>query len=451
MNEKNEKIVYSYHSFVLPFIWEKPETDGSSELRRLFKAWQDRYMDDRNWQELYLFEEGELLLSEDMSREEFYREYRHFYPHMRETIYGCSETERTLFQDHFIVKCFALKPDGERISGTYTVEKGGKSYSLEVTGLELRIYNSGIGVYVLKCENRDAKYADPASIEIINDLCRCISKQSYENYACADRLTLDIKRLGTFTEEWTDSLDPLIKAGRTDSFSYICKTITGPLGIDSNDIRLGSNTRMMVISWADRGQIITSYAVAGLPDDADEEDGRSGFFRSICEQLAVLCIVQRASLMNFSRKAEQISRRIVSHGNNLTVRDKDRMINLNERYVAFLTQLDATELSSDQKTNEIYGMLRDMLKIDREKECIQEKLGGLSTLATAEQNFDFSSWAAAVAVAALVMSAGGLICESFSNKISPWVSGGAVVLPALTAALSIAVGLLLGLWLKRRK
>ena len=440
--------VYSYHTFTLPFSWESPETDGSREFRRLYGEWQDRYDNDPNWHEMYSAADGEFLLSPDISCRDFYSEYMHFHPYIRETIYGCSDTGGMMFDDHAIVKCYTLRPGGKKISGTYTVKKGSASYSLDVTRIELRIYNTGIGIYSLECENRDAGQADPEAIRKINDLGSRITKRSYDNPLCADRLTLDIRDLGTFTEDWSDSVDPMIADGKVEAISYISRTVTGVMGIETGDIRTGSNNNMLVMTWTGgEACIATPYGEIPLTGAGSEE---SAVFRAVCSRTAVLCIAQRASLMNFSRRAELVSRRIVAHGNNMSVSDRERMINLHERYVAFLTQMDASEISSLQEISEVYEKLRDLLKISREKECVREKMDGLSALATAEQDFDFNTWAAAVAVAALLMTAGGLICDSFANKISPWITGGAVVLPALTAFLSIGLGLIIGLMLKRR-
>ena len=89
------------------------------------------------------------------------------------------------------------------------------------------------------------------------------------------------------------------------------------------------------------------------------------------------------------------------------------MMDLQERYIAFLTQIDASETSPEEQGIEIYNSLREALNVESEKKSLQEQLTGLNELANSSQDFNFNKWAAVIAIMALCLAAADLIGNNY--------------------------------------
>ena len=108
-------------------------------------------------------------------------------------------------------------------------------------------------------------------------------------------------------------------------------------------------------------------------------------------------------------------------------------MDLQERYVAFITQIDATEASPEEQGIELYRMLRTCLNIETEKATLKEQLAGLNDLAGASQSLMFSKLGGMFGVAAFVLSIGNLLINGipFGGGSADW---GSIVLALLVAA-----------------
>lgn len=480
---------YSYHTFILPFIWEHSTNATDSqrgdrpELQYAAMLAKFRSCDD--WAEMYVFKGGLVQVSGGINNEAFYNEYKYFHPHVCESIYGYLNDDNLRCDN--IVTSFTLMPGGKKLQGSYVIRKkndyGTSEYKLQVESIDVKIYNTGVGLYILRCTNKkDEQGQDNLdTVKAINDYGRRITKPTLKNYVCASSLTLDIKGLGCFEENWND-LDKKISSGMIDSLSYISKTVTGPfesLGIDAGDITLGIDDRMFVMSWTsdadktrkfivrDKGEYIlfsdeqiskdiyemaavdlagkcscqsmdmrrdlldkyvyprwidwetiytiTAQGFIALSSANDEGDTAFliDYFNTQYCQLCCLCLAQRTTLINFSRKAEHISKGIERKSNTLKKTDRQEMMDLQERYIAFLTQIDASEASPEEQGIEIYNSLREALNVESEKKSLQEQLTGLNELANSSQDFNFNKWAAVIAIMALCLAAADLIGNNY--------------------------------------
>ena len=477
---------YSYHTFILPFIWEKSASDTGYLLENQYGDWQKKYRNSPDWEELYIRkDDGKISLAGEISIEDFYKEYKYFHPHICEAIYGTLSNETGNLSSQSIVTNFSLRPGGKPLSGSYRIRCGDREYVLDVYAIELRIYTTGAGLYVIKCRNTLKNQFDLNSVKDINDYGRRITLPVMNNPVCADELELDLKDLGAFAENWS-----VIKSRaaemRFDTLSYISNIVTGPMGVADTDISLGIDDRMFVLSWTtdaektiqftekkedereypfiadeklskdfyelaavdsagtcscdsyemrkellgkyvyfrwiDSGSIYTVAAQAFNALSSAEDDGPVSFlpenFITQYYQMSCLCLAQRTSLINFSRKAEKISKGIERRKDTINRRQIQEMMDLQERYIAFLTQIDSTEASPEEQGIELYGMLRERLNIETEKATLQEQLTGLSDLADASQSFSFSKLGHTVAVAAFVLSLGQLITDCITEHDS---------------------------------
>ena len=464
---------YSYHTFILPFIWEKSPAETKRALEEQYLFWKDKFKKDNNWEEMYIFRDGKVICPEDM--DQFYKEYKYFHPHICKSIYGNMEDRDQ--SGTSIVTSFELKPKGNRLKGTYTIIVNEKSYNLEVGAVEVKLYNTGIGLYVLKCANREKTHFDLQSVKDINDYGRRITLPvRKDNPICAKELILNIEDYETFDEDWRE-IDERVIAKRTDSLEYISKTVTGVLKSKDSDIALGLDDRMYVVAWVtdecevrrfigiekhpngyafkedtdvskslyelaavdhadsctcqsfemrkallekyvyqrwlDYGSIYTVSAQGMIAVSSAAEGTSNAFivenFRTQYCQLVCLCLAQRTSIVNFSRIANRISRGIEENNTTLKREDREEMMALQERYIAFITQIDTTQASPEEQGIELYNMIRSALNTETEKATLCEQLQSLNELARSAQSFRFNIWACVIAAMAFALTVSELI------------------------------------------
>ena len=88
--------VYSYHTFILPFLWE-----GTQEHRHTMEKFAGCFRKNPNWvctdmpDEYYIRRSPALVSSEDVLL--LYKEYQYFHPFVRKAIYGFGENIVTNF------------------------------------------------------------------------------------------------------------------------------------------------------------------------------------------------------------------------------------------------------------------------------------------------------------------------------------------------------------------
>lgn len=135
MQEKEH--VYSYHTFIFPFMWEMND-DFQKNYNEFVKYFEknDKW-EDTNWEDsvtipkMYRYRNSEL-----------YKEYQYFHPYVRKSIYG---------YDGNVVRNFCLKPE-EKFTYKIVRENIG-SYELDIKSVQLKIYNTGVALFILDCEN----------------------------------------------------------------------------------------------------------------------------------------------------------------------------------------------------------------------------------------------------------------------------------------------------------
>lgn len=142
---ENKEDIYSYHTFMFPFIFEG-----------------DFYKKD-NWK----------YKAFEVEEQKNYNEFVYFYKHVQDAIYNKEE------KDDSISNYYEYKEQ----KGTYTIccKKG--KFELELDGLSLRIFNTKVAILTFNLKN--TKYSDLDSVLAINDFGRRIYPQFLgENFTC---------------------------------------------------------------------------------------------------------------------------------------------------------------------------------------------------------------------------------------------------------------------------
>jgi len=247
MNNQNEiRDFYSLHTFILPFVWKHEKSTLSFEkLCECFKV-------EKGWHlntPLEDFENRGKSFSEQDRL--FYNEYCYFYPQVQKAIYDNSED---------IVRTFSYKPEKMGLpAAKYIIRKGDKTYELQLNGVELKLYSTGIGLFVLKCENR--KYSSVTEVKNINEYGRRVILPAIldgDGNLIADSLSLVIGEKEQYESNFSDvitnreiHLDALCKFMEdllTDSTGLV---FTSDKNCDKSDVLLmrALDDRMFVYTY----------------------------------------------------------------------------------------------------------------------------------------------------------------------------------------------------------
>ena len=104
-------------------------------------------------------------------------------------------------------------------------------------------------------------------------------------------------------------------------------------------------------------------------------------------QMSCLTLAQRATLIHFQREASNLSEKVEKTGRSMNRITILKLMNLQERFVAYRSQLHFTEVTPQEQGIEMYDMMRGLMFIERETESLDKHLESLNE--AAETNLDF--------------------------------------------------------------
>jgi len=483
--------VYSYHTFVLPFIWN---VRGIS--RKLIEEFPKCFDQNPKWIRTDLEEEHKINTNSDLMTDDdayaLYKEYQYFNPAARRAIYGFGSG---------IVKNYCFDPSMVRNKGKYVIEKGDVKYTLFINGIRLKIYNTGVALFILECENpKGGEYAAQNNIDAvknINDYGRRIAlpfiphKKGGYYSICADRLTLDLGNGIRFVSdniEFAKSIECSDDIYNKISLTHMCDFIKKLLEFGS-DYKFTTNPkranpkenvfyiypalddRMFVLCVVYSNDDAAKYsAVKGdkyayevdesvskdlyeliFVDPANEctcQDKRSreqlleehvyrrwlpwGTVYGIANQslicvtnhsytvesvltqyaqMAYLGLVQRASIINFQREVTTLSQSIEKQGRSMKTATITRVLDLQERFVAFQNQLSFTEVSPQEQAIDVYNRLIASFYIEKERETLGAQLECLYSAANTTLDFSLNKGGSIIAVVAIILAAVSFLAD----------------------------------------
>ncbi|MCT7550862.1 magnesium transporter CorA family protein [Aliarcobacter butzleri] len=216
---ENKEDLYSYHTFMFPFIFK-----GKFDKKD-------------NW------EYKDFKVEEQRD----FNEYIYFYKHVQDAIYNKEEEKSDSISNYY---------EYEKQKGTYTIccKKG--IFELELDGLSLRIFNTKVAILTFNLKN--TKYSDVNSVLAINDFGRRIYPQFLgDNFTCDTKnailsncitLTLNGEEI---KEDFTrfDNINNLKDTEKLNLLpKFIEKLIENNFSKDKK-LRPIIDDRMFVISW----------------------------------------------------------------------------------------------------------------------------------------------------------------------------------------------------------
>ena len=508
---------YSYHTFILPFVWE-----GTGERRRSMEEFVGCFRDNPHWvctdmpDEYYIRQSPSLTDRDDALL--LYKEYQYFHPFVRKAVYGFGEN---------IVTNYSFMPEKMRNNGHYYITKGKRTFDLTLNAVNLKIFNTGIALFIMECENRrfdtdGNRQDDFGSVKNINDYGMRISLPFIaEGYSiCADKLCVELPGEFRFEEDFSGYIS---KAVRSDdlydsiSLTHMCDFIKDILGYGSMsrftskrymekhafyiypalDDRMfvccivndsGVTQKMLAIrdgkyaykkdkalaeslyefmfidpptqcSCKDKGmrnelidnhlykrwlgeKSIYTIAAQGLMLLSDNPPYYLvESFLTEYIQMCCLSLVQRATLIHFQREASNMSANIEKSGKAINRVTIMKLMNLQERFVAYKSQIAFTEVSPQEQAIEMYDMMQDVMFIERETESLASHLESLNDAADTNLDFGFNrialvfTWVSAFL--AVMQDAMYLFEGNGSGKAAPIIFG--LVMTASLVAITVII------------
>ena len=171
-----KKDIYSYHTFILPFVFEKPV------------EWRKEEPDSRGkWQRCVLKEGSHLIPDHELYSID-YATLRYFTPEARELLFGMKNPKK----GHAFLSI--------RKDAIYCITKGTQTYKLPIHHIHILRLDNGVALLVLEIENCD--YHSPEDVRNINEYGRRLNPTTLGN---KDPLTADHLSLRGVGLEFTGS------------------------------------------------------------------------------------------------------------------------------------------------------------------------------------------------------------------------------------------------------
>jgi len=144
--KKRVKKLYSYHTFMFPFIFEDEPNVSDEWIGKEFK----------------------------IENQRDYNEYVYFYEHVQDALFNKKDGT-----EEYISKYYEYIDQ----EGTFTIECKKGNYELEIDGISLRVFNTNVAIISFNLKNR--KYRNSEDILAINDFGRRLYPQFLgENFTC---------------------------------------------------------------------------------------------------------------------------------------------------------------------------------------------------------------------------------------------------------------------------
>lgn len=445
--------IYSYHTFYFPFVWNMESIEYEDYVKSfsstLWKCTNDDY---------------DTIISadsdSDIDLEKKYRKYHYFSRSAREIVGGMG--------GGFVTN---LTYDSKNVhnKAKYIIKTKDKEYELLLNAIRLKIYNTGIAIFIFECKN--SLYTTIDDVKCINEYGRRVFAPflGASSVMCADKMGIKYQDRESFAD--LENKFCLKTEGAVD-INYIPEFITEllPLSVRKNIVP-AIDDRMFIAclvndeKYAER---VTDYpqredvsedlyefifvnkpAFCGCINESERLNqldgaiykrwlGKKGEgvtlwgvthnsfmgvtsvdadylvelpFLCLYTEILALVICQRASILRFDYLASELSRGFEKKGRNLRTRKIKDLVFLQEKYIAFLNQFMNCEITSQEQGIEIYNMIQEKTDIDRAISHLSEEIRIMYEEAGVIQNFNIGKYGAIVAVAALLL------------QIAEWIIG----------------------------
>ncbi len=414
--------IYSYHQFMFPFRFDKIGERGFGDKHEFYRdnSFDDRVKIDEAFK-ISLEKDGWEYQKFEVKNHLDYNELVYFHDFVKDALFNTAEFKEGATSYFFEKKLkdnakFELKVKEKNV------------YTLDLTGITLRLFDTGIGILSFELENR--AYSDIEDVLIINDYGRRVYPQFL-----GDGFSTEPTK-GSFLPEYVKVNG--IEERVCDLYKEIklAKYIQESLGKSFSTDKSQTNThylqpiiddRMFVLCWYGNDALTSctqesienknwyKYVFVDGKDLTVQDDemhkeliekatyrrwNKYGTFygitrysfvclsnsdfplphmKSIYFQMITLLLIQRASLLRFSDEITAISD--VRADNPST----EKIASLFKNYLRFVNKLYFKEVTAQDQGIELYDKAIEILNIKRDIEDLRQEIGTLNNYAFLEQ------------------------------------------------------------------
>lgn len=392
------KEIYSIHTFIFPFLWNGKD-DHKENLTSFLSYFEDsKYWTDINWTDSNSFSKAEGKDSLTL-----YKEHQYFHPYVRKSIYG---------YEGGAVRSFRLESAWKEPDAFYVIRKAEKEYKLHIRSVQLKIYNTEAALFIIQCEN-DA-YRSQEDVKNINDY----GSQMYAPFVAeddtrtADSLELRLPGIGSIKEERNADLSSVKPGSMIQELLSYGDGFRLQARVGALQIYPAMDDRMFVMcavsdkKAANKMKYAVTYSAVMMESSVPIQD-ESGQLSHLYElfltqyfQMLCLCLAQRASLIRFNRAAEECSVKL--ERNRFKRKTIAELLDIQERFVRFQSQLCFEEVTSQERGIEIFGMMKSAFSIDKELAVAKDLIGNLYGMTNTALGYRASVIGAAAAPALIL-------------------------------------------------
>lgn len=490
-----EKPVYSFHTFVEPFMWESSVYNDVNKFVKLFREsanWTFENWKHENWEKDYGYSMENLG-----ERKIHYKERQYFHSYVWNAIYG--------YEDGAVYNFRYKKKEKEEIQ--YIIERKENKYALNVKSIRLKIFNTGVALFILECENREAHSIE--AVKFINDYGRRIYAPYFAEEGCgivADRLRIFLSQEecyenaffplteedGTFIHKFLIAKSdkqirfvPIPTKKKEEIFlypalddrmfvfcaisdaketsEYLSHTEAEAYGYDTNILLQKSLYELAFVDtkgfcscqdekmrqqylekclykrWLGYGTIYTISYQAVIMLSSAEPNGKTVYlyenFLTIYLQMLCICLAQRASITKFMKRTSECAIQISREAGRMRQKTVAQLMEIQESFAQFQGQLCFEEVSSQEQGVELYGMMKDALFIDRECASVENQIGNLYEIANTSLSNKVNRVAIIFTVISVFLAVAAMVLDMLlEEKISDiknWILLGVVALISL--------------------
>lgn len=222
--DEADKLPYSYHSFLFPFLWNISGEVKLEEFNRVIgKHWKEE-----KWEKYVHKNARQSGISDDEWKIK-YAAYQYFTPAAQDILFNTSGKGNVhLYEYDF----------GEDAAAAYVIEKYEESkkegcvrntYTLKLTGVRLKVYDTGIAILIIEGENHDHRSLD--AVNAINEHGRRVNLPFIPvpqgSPLCADSISITVNGKAVSTENFEGFIKKLHEdpENQNVSWDFIAKPI----------------------------------------------------------------------------------------------------------------------------------------------------------------------------------------------------------------------------------
>lgn len=415
---------YSHHTFYFPFVWDD---GGKLSMRRFISKLSD------GWEDISVTGFG----NDTDKAEADYQTLQYFTPSARRSLFGW---------DTDYVKWFSYK--GTK-GGKYRITKGDTRYILDLKGVKLKVFNTGIGILYFETQNND--YRTIESVKDINEYGRRIYAPFFSSFdgscgLCADSLGVKFEGvsisdpISTFKplkgEEYIPSFikfflpkckispaiddrmfvtclvndaEKFVEYMDYNSDSKVSESLYELIFIDKDgscscpteSMRRNLLDSSLYLRWFDykyegapSGTIhaITNFSWVCITAAGVDYAVETPFLTQYSHMVTAV-LAQRATILAFDEKVSLRSRRFGKKNIRLGGSHIKKLKHLQESYIAFLNQHMNIEITCQEQGIDLYRMLQDKMFIANEEQMLSRELDLLSDTANIAGDIRLNRWA----------------------------------------------------------